>query len=130
MARQLEIRKNWPPHSLPELQQPKSESIALNGCRNSSCRAHSYCREQMRWNNSVSVAGHAVTYAEVLQLIASLALGIFLALKQKGSLTGLLLVLAVAGLVFALAMTVTRASWIGFAVAALAMLLLTSSRRT
>ena len=73
---------------------------------------------------------HWVTYAEVLQLIASLALGIFLALKQKRSLTGALLVLAVAGLVFALAMTVTRASWIGFAISALAMLLLTSSRRT
>src|SRR5215213_6062653 len=73
---------------------------------------------------------HWVTYAEVLQLIASLALGIFLALKQKRSLTGVLLVLAVTGLVFALAMTVTRASWIGFAVSALAMLLLTSSRRT
>jgi hypothetical protein len=73
---------------------------------------------------------HWVTYAEVLQLIASLALGIFLARKQKKSRSGVLLVLAVAGLVFALAMTVTRASWIGFAVSALAMLLLTSSRRT
>jgi hypothetical protein len=73
---------------------------------------------------------HWVTYAEVLQLIASLALGIFLALKQKQSLAGVLLVLAVAGLVFALGMTVTRASWIGFAVSALAMLLLTSRRRT
>lgn len=73
---------------------------------------------------------HWVTYAEVLQLIASLALGIFLGLKQKRSVAGALLFLAVAGLVFALAMTVTRASWIGFAVSALAMLLLTSSRRT
>jgi hypothetical protein len=73
---------------------------------------------------------HWVTYAEVLQLIATLALGIFLVLKQKRSLTGALLVLAVAGLVFALGMTVTRASWIGFTIAALAMLLLTSSRRT
>jgi len=73
---------------------------------------------------------HWVTYAEVLQLIASLALGIFLALRQKRSLTGVLLFVAVAGLVFALAMTVTRASWIGFAISALAMLLLTSSRRT
>lgn len=73
---------------------------------------------------------HWVTYAEVLQLIASLALGIFLAISRKRSLTGILLVLAVAGLVFALAMTVTRASWIGFAVSVLVMLLLTSSRRT
>ena len=73
---------------------------------------------------------HWVTYAEVLQLIASLALGVFLALKQKRSLTGVLLILAIAGLMFALGMTVTRASWIGFAASALAMLLLTSSRRT
>jgi O-antigen ligase len=72
---------------------------------------------------------HWVTYAEVLQLIASLALGIFLALRQKNSVTGLLLIVAVVGFVFALAMTVTRASWIGFAVSAVAMLLLTSSRR-
>ncbi len=73
---------------------------------------------------------HWVTYAEVLQLIASLALGILLALRRKKSLLGLLLVLAVLGLVFALGMTVTRASWIGFAVSAVTMLLLTSSRRT
>ena len=73
---------------------------------------------------------HWVTYAEVLQLIASLALGILLALARKKSLTGLLLGLAVLGLVFALGMTVTRASWIGFAVSVVTMLLLTSSRRT
>ena len=73
---------------------------------------------------------HWVTYAEVLQLIASLALGIFLALTRKKSLLGLLLVLAVLGLVFALGMTVTRASWIGFTVSAVTMLLLASSRRT
>jgi hypothetical protein len=73
---------------------------------------------------------HWVTYAEVLQLIASLALGIFLVLRQKRSLPGVLLILAVCGFSFALAMTVTRASWIGFAVSAIAMLLLTSARRT
>lgn len=73
---------------------------------------------------------HWVTYSEVLQLIASLALGIFLALKQKRSLTGVLFVVAVAGFVFALGMTVTRASWIGFAVSVVAMLLLSASRRT
>jgi len=73
---------------------------------------------------------HWVTYAEVLQLIASLALGIFLGLTQKKNLTALFLAVAVVGLVFALGMTVTRASWIGFAVSAVTMLLLTSSRRT
>jgi hypothetical protein len=73
---------------------------------------------------------HWVTYSEVLQLIASLALGLFLCLGLKTKPIGLLLALAVLGLMFALGMTVTRASWIGFGVAALVMLLLTSSRRT
>jgi len=73
---------------------------------------------------------HWVTYSEVLQLIASLALGIFLALKQKKNATGVLLLVAIVGLVFALGMTVTRASWIGFAISVLVMLLVTSSRRT
>ena len=72
---------------------------------------------------------HWVTYSEVLQLIASLALGLLLALRLKTSTTGLLLLLAVLGLIFALGMTVTRASWIGFAISAVVMLLLTSSRR-
>jgi len=74
--------------------------------------------------------GHWVTYAEVLQLIASLALGLFLALPRKKSLLGFLLLLAVAGLGFALVMTVTRASWIGFAVSVVVMLLMSASRRT
>lgn len=74
--------------------------------------------------------GHWTTYAEVLQLIASLALGLFLALPQKKSGIALLLLLAVAGLVFALAMTVTRGSWIGFGISVAAMLLLTVSHRT
>jgi hypothetical protein len=74
--------------------------------------------------------GHWVTYSEVLQLIGSLALGLFLALKQKKSRIGFLLVLAVIGIVFALGMTVTRASWIGFAVSVGVMLMLSASRRT
>ena len=73
---------------------------------------------------------HWVTYSEVLQLIASLALGIFLALTRKKSLAGLLLLLAIVGLLFALGMTVTRASWIGFAVSAVVMLTLTVAKRT
>lgn len=74
--------------------------------------------------------GHWVTYAEVLQLIASLALGLLLALPRKKSLTGLLLFVAVCGLVFALGMTVTRASWVGFVVSAALMLVMSASRRT
>src|ERR1051326_5189210 len=74
--------------------------------------------------------GHWVTYAEVLQLIASLALGLFLAAPRKNSLYGGLLFVAIVGLVFALALTVTRASWIGFALSAAVMLALSVSRRT
>jgi O-antigen ligase len=73
---------------------------------------------------------HWVTYAEVIQLIASLTLGLFLGLTRKTSLTGLLLLVAVTGLLFALAMTVTRASWVGFALSASLMVLLGASRRT
>lgn len=73
---------------------------------------------------------HWVTYSEVLQLIASLALGIFLTLRQKKSWTGLLLLVAVLGLLFALGVTVTRASWIGFAASVVVMLVLTVPRRT
>jgi O-antigen ligase len=74
--------------------------------------------------------GHWVTYAEVLQLIASLALGLFLALPRKRSSFAVILGIAVSGLVFALALTVTRASWIGFAVSVGLMLLVSVSRRT
>lgn len=74
--------------------------------------------------------GHWVTYAEVLQLIGSLALGLFLTAPRKKSLYGLLLLAAVVGLLFALALTVTRASWIGFVISAAVMLLITASRRT
>jgi O-Antigen ligase len=73
--------------------------------------------------------GHWVTYAEVLQLVASLAIGLLLGLPQKRSLTGLMLLIAATGLVFALAMTVTRASWAGLAISTVVMLLLTVSRR-
>jgi O-antigen ligase len=54
----------------------------------------------------------------------------FLVLPQKKSLLGLFLGVAVVGLLFALAMTVTRASWIGFVVSAAFMLVLSVSRRT
>jgi O-antigen ligase len=74
--------------------------------------------------------GHWVTYAEVLQLIASLALGLFLALPRKRTWWGALLLLALAGFGFALALTVTRASWVGFLISAILMLALSASRRT
>jgi O-antigen ligase len=74
--------------------------------------------------------GHYVTYAESMQLIGSLALGLFICLPRKRSRAGILLLLAVAGLSAALLLTVTRAPWLAFLVSALLMLMLGTSRRT
>lgn len=64
--------------------------------------------------------GHYTTYAEVLQLIMSLAVGLFVALPRKLSPVGVLLALATVGMGAALLLTVTRASWLGLFVAVIA----------
>jgi len=63
--------------------------------------------------------GHWTTYAEALQLIASLALGLFIAMPRKANRNGVLLALAIAGMGAALVLTVTRASWLAFLVSAI-----------
>jgi O-antigen ligase len=73
--------------------------------------------------------GQFVTYAEVLQLIIALALGLFVSLPVKRSWAGALLLLALAGLGGALLLTVTRASWLGCLVSTLIILLLGVGRR-
>ena len=62
--------------------------------------------------------GHYVTYAEALQLIASLAFGLLIALNKKRSVAGLLLFVCVVGCGLALLLTVTRASQLGFLISA------------
>jgi O-antigen ligase len=57
---------------------------------------------------------HWTTYAESLQLIGSLTLGLFVALPRKRSRNGLLIGLALAGILGALLLSVTRASWLSF----------------
>jgi O-antigen ligase len=74
--------------------------------------------------------GQDVTYAEALQLIASLALGLFIAVGNKRGSKGMLLLLALAGLGCALLLTVTRASWLAFLVSAFVIVLIGTSRRT
>ena len=73
--------------------------------------------------------GQFVTYAEVLQLIIALTLGIFVSLPTKRSWVGALLVLSLAGLSGAMLLTVTRASWFGCLVSTLIVLLLGVGRR-
>ncbi len=73
--------------------------------------------------------GQFVTYAEVLQLIIALALGIFVSLPVKRSWVGALLLVALSGFGGALLLTVTRASWLGCLVSTLIVLLLGVRRR-
>jgi len=73
--------------------------------------------------------GHYTTYAEALQLIASLAFGLFIALRSKRGLRGALLLLAFVGLGGALLLTVTRASWLSFLLSAFVIALAGMSRR-
>jgi len=74
--------------------------------------------------------GQFVTYAEVLQLIIALTMGLLVSLPIKRSWAGALFLVALAGFGFALLLTVTRASWLGCAVSTLIILLLGVGRRT
>jgi hypothetical protein len=74
--------------------------------------------------------GQFVSYAEVLQLILALAVGLFVSMPLKRSWAGVLLLLAIVGMGGALLLTVTRASWLGCLVSTLLILLLGVGRRT
>jgi hypothetical protein len=72
---------------------------------------------------------HWTTYAESLQLIGSVALGLFVALPRKRSRNAIALGLAIAGICGALLLTVTRASWLSFLLSAILIAGLGLSRR-
>ncbi|MCA1634803.1 MAG: O-antigen ligase family protein [Acidobacteria bacterium] len=74
--------------------------------------------------------GHYTTYAESLQLVGSIALGLLVALRRKRGWPGALLALAFAGLCGALLLTVTRASWLGLLLSAFVIVLVGARRRT
>jgi hypothetical protein len=74
--------------------------------------------------------GHYVTYAEVLQLVIAITLGLLVSLPSKRSWAGALLATALAGFVFAEVLTVTRAVWLGCLISSLIILLMTVRRRT
>jgi O-antigen ligase len=73
---------------------------------------------------------HWTTYAEMLQLVASLTIGLFIALPRKRSRNGALLAVAVVGMGVALLLSVTRASWLSLLVSATLITALSVSRRT
>lgn len=74
--------------------------------------------------------GHYVTFAEALQLIASLALGMLIAAPGGFfSRNRIIMSVALAAYAFALFLTLTRASWVSFAVSAAAMVVVGASRK-
>jgi O-antigen ligase len=73
--------------------------------------------------------GHYTTYSEALQLIASLAVGLFIAIPRKRSLKAILLVMVILGQSIALLLTVTRASWLAFLLSIFVIILVGASRR-
>jgi hypothetical protein len=72
---------------------------------------------------------HYETYAEVLQLIAALAVGMLISIPNKRSGTAILLVTAIPLLTGTLILTSTRAALAGFGVAVFLMALASSRRR-
>jgi hypothetical protein len=69
------------------------------------------------------------TYADMLQLLAAIAFGLLLQVKEKFSKIFILLALAVVSMSVAIILTVTRAVWMAFASALLAMSLRAASKR-
>ena len=61
---------------------------------------------------------HWTTYGESLQLLASLVLGLLVALPRKRNKWGLVLTLVLAVLCAALLLTIVRASWLSFLISA------------
>jgi len=73
---------------------------------------------------------HYETYAEVLQLIAALAVGMLIAAQKKTSGTSIILIASTILIVSALIMTSTRAAMAGFAIAVVVMAIASARRRT
>lgn len=74
--------------------------------------------------------GHYTTYAEALQLILSLAFALLVLAPTGSSRLRGLLAFTVVALSVGLFLTITRASWAGFAISAAAIILIGASRRT
>lgn len=74
--------------------------------------------------------GHYVTYAEALQLLLAIVLALVVCVPKNHKLMRLALFAVFVGLLIALLLTVTRASWLAFLISSSVILLLGVSRRT
>jgi O-antigen ligase len=87
-----------------------------------------------RWSRgrdrrAIGFYNHWTTYAEMLQLLTSLAIGLFFALPRKWNRNGAVLGLVIAGMGIALVLSVTRASWLSLLISATVITALSVSRR-
>jgi hypothetical protein len=73
--------------------------------------------------------GHYMTYAEVLQLIGSLVIGLFIALRNKRTWIGVALLIAVIGTASALLLSVTRAASLALIISSLVIVLVGARSR-
>lgn len=74
--------------------------------------------------------GHYVTYAEALQLVLAIVVGLLVSLPSRRGWQAILLLMSLSGLLYTLLLTVTRASWLAFLISSAAILMLSVSRRT
>ncbi len=86
-------------------------------------------KHSRNWRSAGFYGGAYMTYSEVLQLIASLALGLFVALPKKRGKIGYLLIFVIVAMSFAMLLTITRASQIGFVLSAFAIVLCSANRK-
>lgn len=73
--------------------------------------------------------GHYTTYADVSQVIGSLAFGLLVCLRRKISITGVVALLAVVAITSGLFLTFTRAPWLAFLVSVTIILVVGAPRR-
>ncbi len=89
-------------------------------------------KKSRNWRSS-GFYGHYTTYAEVLQLIASLVFGLFVAAILRpgpwGRMPAAILAICLAAMMLALLMTVTRASQLAFLISAFVMVLIGAPRK-
>jgi len=89
--------------------------------------------EWKRWRGfrAAGFYGHFTTYAEALQLIGALAFGLFVAAFMAGGQirAAVAFGICVAGIAFALLLTVTRASQLAFIISSMSIVLLGASRK-
>ncbi len=83
-----------------------------------------------RSRRAAGLYGHYTTYADVSQLLGSLAFGLFVCARRKTSINGVAALLAVLTIGAGLFLTFTRAPWLAFLASVTVILIIGASRKT